>query len=204
MKYIWVNPVAAGMYDQTELNKFLSYHGYERFESTINWMEIVREKYFETVKKSDRTVMDMRCPKAVELVKKLDISAEVLFPDIFPILIHCGMEAGVMENLQNEEKVITTPCRALADFGNALGIPKTEFIPWNEFLRRFETAPKATPLEKSPIPPGFFEPLNFKCVSLTGEEEIEKYFAEFQPNKIQLVEMLYCKEGCHNGDGIMS
>ena len=202
MKYIWVNPVAAGMYEPEILDEFLKQHGYERFETSMDWLSIVREKYGEAVKRSDKTVIDMRCPKAAELVREIGESLEVTFPDIYPILIHCGQEAGITEELLNAEKVITTGCKSLADMGNALNISKTKFISWNEFLKSFENAPKGTMLKKSPIPLGFFEPLNLKCKSLTGEDEIRDYFDDFQPGEVDLVEMLYCKDGCHNGDGI--
>ena len=71
MKYIWVNPVAAGMYEPELLNEFLKQHGYQRFETSMDWLSIVREKYGEAVKQSDKTVIDMRCPKAAELVRKI-------------------------------------------------------------------------------------------------------------------------------------
>lgn len=203
MKYIWVNPVAAGMYEPEILDKFLKQHGYQRFETSMDWLSIVREKYGEAVKRSNKTVIDMRCPKAARLVREMGESLEVTFPDIYPILIHCGQEAGFTEELLNAEKIITTPCKALADMGNALGISKTKFISWNEFLTSFPDIPKSTMLKHSPIPLGFFEPLNLKCKSLTGKEEIENYFKKFQSNEVQLVEMLYCKDGCHNGDGVV-
>ena len=203
MKYIWVNPVAAGMYEPELLDEFLKQQGYQRFETSMDWLSIVREKYDEAVKESDKTVIDMRCPKAAKLVREMGESLEVTFPDIYPILIHCGQEAGFTEELINTEKIITTPCKALADMGNALGISKTEFISWSEFLKSFADIPKPAMLKQSPIPLGFFEPLNLKCKSLTGKEEIENYFRNFHPNEVQLVEMLYCKDGCHNGDGIV-
>jgi len=202
MKYIWVNPVAAGMYEPKILDEFLNQHGYKRFETSIDWLNVVREKYREVVGKADKTVIDMRCPKAVEAVKKFEISKNFIFPEIYPILIHCGQEAGMTVELLNAEKIITTPCKALADMGNALKIPKTEFVPWIEFLKFHKNVPKANKLPKSPIPPGYFESLNVKCKSLTGEEAIRDYITHYQPDGIQLIEMLYCKDGCHNGDGV--
>ena len=83
---------------------------------------------------------------------------------------------------------------------------KLWMISWNQFLEHFEDVPVKYELKESPIPPGFFEGLQLKTVSLTGEDEIREYFqtsfAKGRPNNVQLVEMLFCKHGCHNGDGI--
>lgn len=202
MAYIWINPVTAGMYKPDELNMFLSRHGYKRFEVSADWPMIVKEKYRLKVKESTHTVIDMRCPKIAELLKELGVSSRVTIPDIHPILIHCGQEGSEREDLLGEEKVITTPCQALADMGNALGLKDTRFIPWNQFLKSIGDEPKGILPKESPIPPGFFNELQLKTISLTGEEEIRDYFANEIPNDVQLVEMLYCKGGCHNGDGI--
>ena len=40
-------------------------------------------------------------------------------------------------------------------------------------------------------------------VSVTGEKEIRSFFEKEIPENIQLVELLYCEDGCHNGDGIV-
>jgi len=38
---------------------------------------------------------------------------------------------------------------------------------------------------------------------VTGEAEIREYFKDGVPADAELVEMLFCKDGCHNGDGIL-
>lgn len=58
------------------------------------------------------------------------------------------------------------------------------------------------PPKGSPIPPGFFDGLGLKTVSITGEKEIRNYLRNGISDEVQLVEMLFCNEGCHNGDGI--
>lgn len=202
MTYIWINPVTEGMYEPDVLNKFLRQHGYKRFKTSTDWLTIVKEKYRLAVKEASHTVMDMRCPKIKELLDELDISATVTIPEIAPILIHCGQEGSGREDLLDEEKIITTPCQALADMGNALGLKDTWFVPWNRFLETIGDEPMGKPPKESPIPPGFFDDLGLKTVSITGEEEIRNYFKKYEPDEEQLVEMLFCKEGCHNGDGI--
>ncbi|MBQ8559851.1 MAG: hypothetical protein IJ439_07735 [Tyzzerella sp.] len=202
MAYIWINPVTDGMYEPDVLNEFLRHHGYKRFHTSTDWLTIVKEKYRLAAKQAAHTVMDMRCPKTRELLDELGITSEVTIPEINPILIHCGQEGSEREDLWDEEKIITTPCQALADMGNALGLKNTWFVPWNQLLKSIGDKPPGIPPKESPIPPGFFDELGLKTVSITGEKEIRNYFENYVPDEVQLVEMLFCREGCHNGDGI--
>lgn len=206
MAYIWINPVTDRMYETDVLNKFLHNHGYQRFYTSEDWLTVVKEKYRTAVNQSTAPVMDMRCPKTKEMLEELGIQSTVTFPDIKPILIHCGQEGSEREDLLDGEKIITTPCQALADMGNALELENTYFVSWRKFLESIGESPKGSIPKESPIPAGFFTELGIKTASITGEEEIRKYFKNFPIDKvqkeIQLVEMLYCKDGCHNGDGI--
>ncbi len=204
MTYIWINPVTAGMYEPELLKRFLCKHGYTQLDTVNDWMQIVKEKYLNVVSQSGNTVIDMRCPRMKELLDEyhLDKQHKITIPDIAPILIHCGQEAGGRVDLKDEEKIITTPCQSLADMGNALHLHNTRFLPWNLFLQELGDEPKGVLPKESPIPPGFFEELNLRTVSISGEENIRKYFEKFVPGEAQLIELLYCKNGCHNGDGI--
>ena len=204
MVYIWVNPVAAGMYEQEALNVFLQKHGYERLHTSGDWLAIVKEKYRSVAEQGSTPVMDMRCPKIKELIDGLEISSRVMIPDIKPILIHCAEECSRQESLLEEQKLITTPCQALADMGNALRLKNTIFLPWNRFIDAIGEEPERIAQKESPIPPGFFAELGLNTVSVTGEEEIRTYLKKGIPEEVSLVEMLYCKNGCHNGDGILS
>ena len=202
MPYVWINPVTNSMYEPEVLDEFLRHHGYKRFYTSVDWLAIVKEKYRLVVSASEHVVMDMRCPKVKELLVEMDMTTNVTVPDIKPILIHCGQEACGKEELQGEEKIIITPCQALADMGNALGLENTWFVPWNKFIEFIGSELEVRILKKSPIPPGFFDELGLKTVSITGEDEIRNYFKQDMSEEVQLVEILYCKDGCHNGDGI--
>ena len=205
MVYIWINPVTAGMYEPELLKRFLCKHGYRQFHTDTDWTKIVKEKYASVVSQSTNPVIDMRCPRIKELVDEyhLDKQHKITIPDIAPILIHCSEEAGAREDLKNVEKIITTPCQSLADMGNVLNLDNTRFLPWNRFLQELGDEPEGIMPKESPIPPGFFEELNLRTVSISGEENIRKYFEKFVPGEVQLIELLYCKNGCHNGDGIV-
>ncbi len=203
MAYIWINPVADSMYDKDTLDDFLYRHGYQRIEVSGDWIAVVKEKYQSAIEQTEDTVLDMRCPKIRTLLETIGEIDKTTIPDIKPILIHCGQEASEREELKGEEKIITTPCQALADMGNELGLKDTRFISWNGFLKEIGSEPEGILPRKSPIPPGFFEGLDLRTDSVTGEEEIRRFFENNQHKDLQLVELLYCKEGCHNGDGII-
>lgn len=203
MAYIWINPVTESMYESEVLNEFLRRHGYKRFKTSTDWLAVVKEKYRLAVEQATHTVMDVRCPKCKDVLGELGITSDATIPEIEPILIHCGREVSKQEELRDEEKIITTPCQALADMGNNLGLNDTCFVPWNRFIESLGEGAMEIKPKKSPIPPGFFDEMGLKTVSITGEEEIRNYFKDYAPNQVQLVEMLYCKEGCHNGDGIV-
>ena len=96
-----------------------------------------------------------------------------------------------------------TPCQALADRGNELNLKNTKFIPWNQFLQTLNCGPEGKIHKETPIPLGFFDELNFRTVSFTGEYDIREYFRKDFTKEAQLIELLYCENGCHNGDGIM-
>jgi len=202
MAYIWINPVTDNMYEPEVLNEFLCQHGYKRFQTSGDWLNIVKQKYRVAVEQATHPVMDMRCPRIKQLLDELGVTSDVIIPEIAPILIHCGQEAGQREDLENEEKIITTPCQALAEMGNALDLKNTRFVSWNRFVESIGSEPMGIAPKESPIPPGFFDELGLKTVSVTGEEEIRNYFENYEPGEVQLVEMLFCKNGCHNGDGI--
>lgn len=208
MKYIWINPVTESMYKPHALTNFLKKHGYKQIKTTGDWLNIVKEKYRVAVRESDGPVMDMRCPKTREVLDELSVMPNVTIPRIEPILIHCAREISAREDLRGEDKVITTPCQALADMGNALKLPNTWFVPWNTFLQTLAGEPTGDKPKVSPIPPGFFQDLGIKTAFVTGKYEILEYMRTHLQKDIsediQLVEMLFCKEGCHNGDGIIA
>lgn len=136
-------------------------------------------------------------------------SGGLAVPAIEPILLHCAREITGRPELWGEKKIITTPCQALADAGNELGLSDTEFIPWNRLLERLEPSRwpgdgnrlKAGTLEESPIPPGFFSSLG-EVDSVTGPDAVERYLGRECWKGVKLVELLYCDGGCHNGDGV--
>ena len=205
MKYIFINPVVDNMYIKEELDQLLLRNGYTRVGVEHDWHQIVKEKYKETLQSTEKTVIDMRCPLAVSTIKKYLTKQDSLMPEIDPILIHCGIEIANREDLKGKQKIITTPCDSLAVYGNKKQLKDTVFISWKEFLKGLDSheTVQVKQLDESPIPPGYFKSVDAKITSLSGEETIEQYFENKKHKENDLVEMLYCKNGCNNGDGVL-
>ncbi len=205
MAYIFINPVVGNMYKKEELDELLLNNGYSRVEVETDWHKIVKEKYNETLKSTEKTLLDQRCPLAIDTISEYINEKDSLIPQIDPILIHCGIEIANREDLKGKKKVITTPCESLASYGNKKNLEDTVFISWKEFIKDLNSHDKSmvTMLDESPIPPGYFNSLEAKVSSLSGEENIVSYFKNNLHKEDDLVEMLYCTNGCNNGDGVL-
>ena len=109
------------------------------------------------------------------------------------------------KEVKGKQKIITTPCESLANYGNKKELEDTVFISWKEFIKSIDkdSTIKSNILDESPIPLGYFDSLKFKITSLSGKDNIESYFENEFYKKDDLVEMLYCQGGCNNGDGVL-
>lgn len=189
-------------------DSLLARHGLCRAECKRDWGSEVRAAYGRCAAQAAEngvTVADARCPLAAALVgeekRRLGIGDELQTADIEPILIHCARELSERSDLKDGEKLITTPCRVLADAGNALGLLRTRFVTWRAFAERLGEDP-GTPPENSPVPPGFFCGLGCRTASLSGPEEIRRFLEDGRWKNFRLLELLFCRNGCHNGDGV--
>ena len=214
LTYLWINPVSERMISEQNLERILTEHHLTQVRCCKDWCSSVNliERYKE------------------------EKGVPIQVADIEPILIHCARELSARSDLADGDKIITTPCRILAEQGNALELPRTRFVSWKDFLAELGETPEDAP-EASPIPPGFFADLKVPVVSLSGREEIETYLeqsgeavagglsegeaagqkAERESERRKkvsdsgygkmkrdplLLELLYCSQGCHMGDGV--
>lgn len=201
MNYVLVNPVVSGMYPREALDSYLAARGYVRVECRENWREIVLGRYREQLERTGATVVDARCPMAVRLFRDVCDWPRTEVAPIEPILICCAREISTRADLAGGDKLVITPCRALAEMGNALRLRRTRFASWRDFIEE-DCALRCARLEASPIPPGYFSGLPWPGISLSGAEEIEAYFSAGPREGVRMIEMLYCRDGCHHGDGV--
>lgn len=205
MAYIFINPVVGNMYEKEELDKLLINNGYSRVEVENDWHKIVKEKYDEVLKSTKKTILDRRCPLAIDTINEYVDDKDALIPQIDPILIHCGIELSNREDLKDKKKIITTPCESLAVYGNSKNLENTTFISWKEFIKdlNINESVEAKSLNASPIPLGYFDSLDANVMSLSGKNNIKSYIKNGSYKENDLVEMLYCTNGCNNGDGVL-
>ncbi len=197
--YVWVNPVIINSYDIEYLKYILLKNGFEIIFSDKNSADIVKNKFREKCLNSDKCIIDSRCPKIYDYIDKNNDDYE--YANINPILIETaiGLKARIKNNI-----IITTPCIALADFGNSLNLEGLTFKTWRDFIKENNISldkNKKKKLNDSPIPLGFFKGFD-NVYSVSGAKNIFKVFKNKLYVNSKLLEALYCDKGCHNGDGI--
>lgn len=201
--YIWLNPVVWSMYDKAKLEHAVCSRGYEIVECHEDHLSKVKNGYDDVISKSPFCVMDMRCPAAVAYAREHYPHSEVVYADIDPILINAAAELS--RRFEGEKDcllTVITPCRELCELGRAKQFVNTRFLTWNEFKEMSDIRLEQKTLDNSPIPPGFFSSYGEEGISLSTEEELDEFFGKKNFVGKKIAEMLYCKEGCHNGNGV--
>ena len=199
-KYIWLNPVVIEAYDIIDLELELSKRGFNIVNPSLDNAKIVLDKYETEIKGSECTIVDSRCPLITKHLKEKGINAQYSKTD--PILIHIAKELSSRIDLIDAVKYIITPCKALKEYGNRLCLSNITFLTWDEFINQTNIKLKSKKLSNSPIPFGFFDSLrvNVKNVYKSNIDDITQEVVDYY----DLIEGLYCENGCHNGDGVES
>lgn len=197
--YVWVNPVIMNLYDIEYLKDILLKSGFKIILSDRNNAEIVKNKFRQKCLNSNKCIIDSRCPKIYDYIDSNNNDYE--YANINPILIETAIELKV--KIKNNI-IITTPCIALANFGNSLNLEGLTFKTWRDFIKENNILldkNKKKKLNESPIPLGFFKGFD-NVYSVSGAKNILKVFKNKLYVNSKLLEALYCENGCHNGDGI--
>ncbi|MDO5521962.1 MAG: hypothetical protein Q4G58_15815 [bacterium] len=207
-KYLWVNPVASKMYGEhlPEVEKQLEQLGYILVGCEPQ-LDYVRNQYVAFAKEADRTILDCRCPESIALLEKHDLTKHFEVPEIEPILVRTSRvlyERYVKE--EGDELIITCPCTQLREFtAERLADKKNvSCYSWKEFVE-LEGMKSLGAIDSSPIPLGFFDSTFDQVLRLSSEEEIVsevRKVSEADERQYDIVELLYCKDGCNNGNGI--
>jgi iron only hydrogenase large subunit-like protein len=176
-------------------------------EDSKRGIQVVRIAYRDYLQQtSKKPVIDSRCPEIYKLIKyEFEHLVDYLAP-IKPILI-TGAELAYQDFKERYKEDVTltivTPCKALADYDKSKLSYTTELITWRDFCKANSLEFPYEILKESPVK-GFFEPLGVPVISKSGKREVKKLLEKFAnlPSETQLVELLYCKGGCHKGDSL--
>ncbi|WP_314990262.1 hypothetical protein [uncultured Campylobacter sp.] len=201
-KLVWLNPVVKNIYDFAALKEILQDKGFSVVECVKDHVQSVKNAYKNGLTQSE-LIFDSRCPRAVNFVRANFKEQAALISNLNPILIESAIELS--SKLKEDERLyVTTPCEDLAELGRGLNLERTTFLTWKSFREQNAINLKMHNIEQSPVPPGFFANLGVKTLSLGSKEKIKNTlsykFSELKNYRI--IELLYCENGCHNGDGL--
>ena len=201
-KLVWLNPVVKSIYELAALKKSLQDKGFSVMECEKDHANSVKNAYKNALAQKE-LIFDSRCPRAVNFIRANFKEQAALISNLNPILIESALELSAKLK-EDEWLYVTTPCEDLAELGRGLNLARTTFLTWKSFKEQNEINLETKKLEASPVPPGFFTNLGVKTLSLGNKEKIQNAlsykFSELKNYRI--VELLYCENGCHNGDGL--
>lgn len=201
-KVVWLNPVVKNIYDFAALKEILQNKGFIVVECEKDHVNSVKNAYKNALAQKE-LIYDSRCPRAVNFIRANFKEQAALISNLNPILIESALELS--SKLKEDEWLyVTTPCEDLAELGRELNLARTTFLTWKSFREQNAINLKMRNIEQSPVPPGFFTNLGVKTISLSSKEKIENALSyKFSELKnYQIIELLYCENGCHNGDGL--
>ena len=201
-KLVWLNPVVKSIYELAALKKSLQDKGFSVMECEKDHANSVKNAYKNSLAQK-KLIFDSRCPRAVNFIRANFKEQAALISNLNPILIESALELSA--KLKDDEWLyVTTPCEDLAELGRGLNLARTTFLTWKSFREQNAINLKMRNIEQSPVPPGFFANLGVKTLSLSSKEKIENALSyKFSELKnYQIIELLYCENGCHNGDGL--
>ncbi|MDR1831258.1 MAG: hypothetical protein LBQ97_00815 [Fusobacteriaceae bacterium] len=199
--YLWLNPVVTAMYPADSLENELSAKGFHVVACRRKITDLVKSKYRRALEQAGKCLLDGRCPKAREYFLQNHGPDSFAAPAIHPILIESALE--IHRRYAGKGRLyIVTPCDSLKAYGERLGLSGTRFFTWKEFVGIYQIETMPSDLKESPIPPGFFAEYADAVLSLPSKEKIDQLGGNPDLGGIRIIELLYCPDGCHNGDGI--
>jgi iron only hydrogenase large subunit-like protein len=210
-KFVWLNPIVEKMVaaDRDRVAHILGKKGYT-VVSCESGAKKIREAYHRYIQRGvTLPAIDARCPKVVALIKEKYPTLCSYIAPIPPILVACAEDLFskyIEANSERATLTIVAPCIALVRYGESVFGNDIRFVTWKQFEREIDFVKQYPKLDASPVPPGFFKNLENQVAEANGSEAIEKLLVtvssgELSPS-VNLLELLHCDGGCHNGDGL--
>lgn len=207
-QYVWINPVVEAMAgaDYPALLLVLASKGFT-VVSCSTGVDKVREGYRECLHTCAKPLIDTRCPLIKQLIFHHYPHMRERLAGVPPILISCAAElyeTYVACSPYPARLTVITPCVALAEEGKTRFGDRICFMTWIQFNQEQTLRCHLRRISASPIPPGFFHYDNCRVAEASGKEQVKQVLDRMvqTPNEADLLELLYCQGGCHNGDGV--
>lgn len=210
-RFVWLNPVIDRMAgnDYPALLEAIESRGYTVATCTEALPE-VREAYRSHLGRSPvKPLIDARCPRITSVIREKFPRLSAQIAPIQPILIVCAgilYRRHVAPNPRKASLTVITPCSDLEDYGKALFGDRIRFKTWKAFQRDeglMQLFPRA---DASPVPPGFFAYPGVRVLERNGAENVTDLLGRVEGKRldpqVEILELLYCRDGCHNGDGV--
>ena len=209
ISYLFINPVVTAMAgdEYPSLLRQISALGHRVLDCPTAATSVHAAHEIALRCASVRPLIDQRCP----LIRKIVLQDYPALADqlvVTPsILLTCASqlhEQYVATAPAKNSLTVITPCQALADAGDELGLPRLTFLTWNQFAIQNALPNRLKPIDQSPIPPGFFQFDDSTILETSGESDVRNALdqAANQTCPADFLELLYCERGCHNGDGV--
>jgi len=210
-RFLWINPVIGRMAgdDYPTLLERLARRGYG-IATCPEARDEIRGTYLSYLERSPvRPLIDARCPRIVSLVRERFPTLLERMAPIPPILILCAerlYRRHCAPDPQKASLTIITPCSELVDYGKSLFGERIRFRTWKDFQLEESLMPFYPRTDASPVPPGFFDFPGIRVLEGSGPEAVTDLLGRAEAGRIDpevaILELLYCRDGCHNGDGV--
>lgn len=208
-RYIWINPVvevmAGSLYPA--IQQQITARGYT-IVLCSSGLGTVRQEYLECLQvNAGRLTIDTRCPLVGAVIDRDYPALKPYQAQVLPILMVCAQalyEKYVRPSQSYADLTIVTPCSSLAELGNAKLGNVARFLTWLDFCREQKLAFGLPRANSSPIPPGYFQFPEYRILEASGPDAVRNLLDKttIHIDNADLLELLYCDGGCHNGDGV--
>jgi iron only hydrogenase large subunit-like protein len=202
MALVVLNPVIKSMVDSENYRKLIEIIREWDFRVTdsLPGIKAVKNKYREFLQSSPPyPVIDSRCPRIEHLILNEYAHLTRSLAPIHPILI----EGSILRQKEYGEKrvIIVAPCEIFKVYSSR----PFKVMTWLEFQEFIQFYPPQQRAKSAPIPLGFFDflakELGIRIEKASGRKSCRDLLANFSPDT-HLLELLWCKGGCHRGDGL--
>lgn len=208
-RYLWINPVVESMAGRLyeDVLEQVRDRGFIPVSCSTGAETVLRQYRNALETRKEKILIDSRCPLIVDWIDRKYPELQSCQAQVLPILLTCATELYkqyIEVNPVTSDLTMATPCTALVRQGNSCLGDLANFVTWKQFCVDQELRFEFDRASGSPIPPGFFNFPGYQIWEANGIHEVATMFEKVVRGNEgpDLLELLYCEGGCHNGDGV--